>query len=422
MVYQKTSLENRLRVVSSEVTNIHSVSVCVFVGAGSRYELPQQSGISHFVEHLLFKGTPSRPGAKEISEAIEGVGGVLNGGTDKEMTVYWAKVARPHAGLAFDVLADMVRHSIFDPVEVEKERQVIIEEINMSMDSPQQRVSMLIDEAIWPNQTLGRDVAGTKETVGALIREGLFDYHTVQYVPECVVISVAGDIAHGEVVDLASAAFGDWSNGSPGSWFPVKDGRDGPNWLVEPKETELSHLCLAVKGISSSHPDRFAFDLLNMVLGGGMSSRLFLELREKKALVYDIHSYVSHLLDSGCLTIYAGVEPKNIEAAVETVLGELAKLKTDNVPEEELRKAKEMAKGRLLLGMEDTRSISGWIGSQELLRGEIITIDEMVDVIEAITVEDLKKVAGEWFRTEGLSFALVGPKFDEDRIRTLLTL
>ncbi|MDD5092923.1 MAG: pitrilysin family protein [Dehalococcoidia bacterium] len=421
-MYQKTVLNNGLRIVTGHMPHVRSVSICIFVGAGSRYELPDQAGISHFVEHLLFKGTQRRPEAQTISEAIEGVGGVLNGGTDKEMTVYWAKVARPHLELAFDVLGDMIRCSRFDPVETEKERQVIIEEINMSMDSPQQRVSMLIDEVIWPDQTLGRDVAGSKETVSSLTRETLFDYHARQYTPSGIVVAVAGDIRHEDVVLTADRTFGDWAATTPGLWFPAEDSQEEPRYRKEFRDTEQSHLCLALRGLSNSHPDRFNFDMLNVVLGGGMSSRLFLELRERKGLVYDIHSYVSHFLDSGSLTIYAGVEPKNIEATIAVILEELAKLKARDIREEEFAKVKEMAKGRLLLGMEDTRSVSGWIGSQELLLGEIKTIDEMVSIIDAITIDGLRRVAENLFQPKGLSMAIVGPKSDEGRIRHLLNL
>ncbi|MFA4836122.1 MAG: pitrilysin family protein, partial [Dehalococcoidia bacterium] len=374
------------------------------------------------VEHLLFKGTQRRPDAKDISEAIEGIGGVINGGTDKEMTVYWAKVARPHFEVALDVLGDMISSPRFDLAEVEKERQVIIEEINMSMDSPQQRVGLLIDEAVWPDQTLGWDVAGSKETVSAMTRQMLVDYHARQYIPGGTVVSVAGNVSHDEVVKCAAGIFGDLVNGAPAPWFPAQDNQEEPRYLAECRETEQVHLCLALRGISSAHPDCFAFDLLNVVLGGGMSTRLFMELRERRGLVYDIHSYVNHFMDSGSLIVYAGVEPKNVEAAIEVILAELSNLKAKTISADELIKAKEMAKGRLLLSMEDSRSVSGWLGNQELLREEIKTIDEMVAIVDAITADDMRRVAQDWFHTKGLSLAIVGPAFDEGRIRRLLSL
>ena len=421
-MYQKTIVDNGLRIITSNMPHIHSVSISIFVGAGSRYESAEQAGISHFVEHLLFKGTKQRATTKEISEAIEGIGGVLNGGTDKELTVYWTKVARPHFRIGLDVLADMIRDSKFDPVDVEKERQVIIEEINMSMDSPQQRVNMLIDEVVWLDQALGREVAGSKEIVSTFTPQALRGYWGSQYIPGNTVVSVAGDISHDEAVAYISDIFDDWAGDTPTAWIPVRDEQDKPRLLMEFRETEQAHLCLALRGVSNSDPDRFAFDLLNIVLGEGMSSRLFLELRERRGLAYDVHSYGSHFFDSGSLTIYAGVEPKNIEAAIVVILDELSRFKAEDVPEQELVKAREMGKGRLMLRMEDTRSVSGWMGSQELLTGEIKTVDEVVSIVDSITRDDIRRVAQKLFHSGGLSLAIVGPVSDDGRLQKLLTL
>lgn len=424
-MYQKTIAANGLRILTSNMAHRYSVSISIFVGAGSIYEPAEQAGISHFVEHMLFKGTEQRATTKEISEAIEGIGGVLNAGTDKELTVYWAKVARPHFKTTMDVLADMIRGSKFDPVEVEKERQVIIEEINMSMDSPHQRVGLLIDEIVWPDQALGRDVAGSKATISALTTELLRDYWGRQYIPANTVVSVAGDINHDEAVAFISNLFADWSGASgeaPTAWIPASNEQDAPRLSMEFKETEQAHLCLALRGVSNSDPDRFALDMLNIILGEGMSSRLFLELRERRGLAYDVHSYGAHFLDSGSLTIYAGIEPKNVEAAIMVILDELSRFKEENVPEQELIKAKEMGKGRLMLRMEDTRSVSGWMGGQEILTGEIITVDEIISIVDAITHDDIRRVAQKFFHLGGLSLAVVGPVADDGRLQKLLTL
>ena len=421
-MYQKTVLQNGLRIVTSDMPHVRSMSICVFVGSGSRYEAPEQAGISHFVEHLLFKGTKNRPTAREIAEAIEGIGGILNGGTDKEMTIYWAKVAGVHFKAALNVLGDMICCSKFDPDDIEKERRVIIEEINMSLDLPSQRVNMLIDEAIWPDQALGRDVAGGKETVSVLTRQALLDYQARQYIPSGTVISVAGGLHHDETVQSVIDVLGDWIDSTPGRWFPANDYQSEPCILLEPKDTEQIHLCLALRGLSSFHDDRYVLDLLNIILGEGMSCRLFLELREKRGLVYDVHSYVSHYYDSGALTIYSGIEPGNLEFALEVILGELSRLKTESIPDEEVMKAKEMVKGRLMLQMEDTRSVAGWIGGQELLRGEIKTVDEIVSLIDAITADDLRRVAQNLFNSKGLNLAMVGPVCGEERIQHLVNL
>ncbi|TET38217.1 MAG: insulinase family protein [Dehalococcoidia bacterium] len=420
-MYQKSVLENGLRIITSSMPYTYSVCIMIFIGAGSRYERAEEVGSSHFIEHLCFKGTERRATSKEISEAIEGVGGMLNGGTDKELTVYWCKVARPHFLLALDLMVDMLRNSRFDAQDMEKERQIIIEELNMSMDSPPQRVNILIDEVIWPNQPLGRDVAGSKETVAALRREMLLEYLSRQYVPNNTVVSVAGDIGHEEVKASLSSVFGDWTTGTPQPLFPAEESQDEPRLHIEHRNTEQAHLCLSLRGLSTFHPDRFNLDLLNVILGEGMSSRLFLEIRERRGLAYDIHSYVDHFLDSGAVTIYAGVDPKRIDATIEAILEELRRLK-DGVPALELAKAKELAKGRLLLRMEDTRNVAGWMGGQELLTGRILTVDEVVSIIDAITAEDLERVARVLFITEKLNLAIVGPIAGGDRLGSLLQL
>ncbi len=421
-MYQRTVLGNGLRVVSSDMPNTRSVCICIFIGAGSRYETPQQAGLSHFIEHLCFKGTERRPTGKEVSETIDGIGGVLNGGTDKELTVYWAKVARPHFLLALDLLVDMLRNSKYDPVDIENERKVIIEELNMCMDSPQNRVDMLIDEVMWPAQALGRDIAGSKETVTAIDRNMMLDYLPNTYLSSNTVVGVAGDINHREVVDSVAEVLGDWTDGTPGNWFPADNGQDESRFVAERRKTEQTHVCLAVRGIAHSHPDRFTLDLLNLILGEGMSSRLFLEIRERRGLAYEVNSHVSHFHDSGSVNICAGVDPSRVEEVVEAILLELVKLRDNRVSEAEIVKAKELGKGRLMLRMEDTRSVAGWTGGQELLLGHIRTVDEVVSILDAITASDLQQLAKKLFLTEKLSMALVGPSFKEGRLQKLLKL
>jgi predicted Zn-dependent peptidase len=394
----------------------------MFIGAGSRYELPEQAGLSHFVEHLCFKGTEKRPTAKEISETIDCVGGVLNGGTDKELTVYWVKVARPHFSTALDLLVDMLRNSKFDPGEMENERKVIIEELKMSMDSPQSRVDTIIDEVIWPDQALGRDVAGTKETVSSFNREIMLDYLPRLYLPGNTVISVTGDISHEEVVASVSKLMGDWPDGVPISWLSAENTQESPRLRSEQRKTEQVHFCLALRGLDNMHPDRFALDLLNVILGEGMSSRLFLELRERKGLAYDIHSHVSYYRDSGSLSVYAGVDPKKLESAIDAIIREIVSLRDEPVPEVELVKAKEMGKGRLMLRMEDTRSVAGWIGGQELLTNQIFTLDEVTEKVDAVTTGDIRNVARKLFLTSKINFALVGPVRSTGKLEKLLKL
>ncbi|MCJ7523468.1 MAG: insulinase family protein [Dehalococcoidia bacterium] len=419
-MYEKTVLKNGIRIVSSPMPHTRSVCICIFIGSGSRYEEEEQAGSSHFIEHLCFKGTERRPTAKEISETIDGIGGVLNGGTDKELTVYWAKVARPHFSMALDLLVDMLRNSKFNPADIENERKVIIEELNMCIDSPQSRVDTLIDEIMWPAQPLGRDVIGRKETVTAMDRSLIVDYLNAHYLPNNTVISVGGDIEHTEVVGSISEVLGSWSAGAPGSWQPIDENRSFPRVAAEHRKTEQAHLCLAVPGIHHTHPDRFTLDLLNLILGESMSSRLFLEIREKMGLAYDIHSHVSHYHDSGSVNVCAGVDPKKVEDLIQSILIELTKLKEEEVSESELIKAKELGKGRLMLRMEDTRSVAGWIGGQELLMNQIRTVDEVVSMLDDVNSNDLRRVARELFREDKLRLAVVAPRPEEDRLEKLL--
>ena len=419
--YRKSTLPNGLRVLTAPMPHTRSVSVSIYLGAGSRYETPPESGLSHFVEHLCFKGTKKRPTPRDISEVIDSVGGVLNAATDRELTVYYCKVARPHLELALDVLVDMLRRPLFAPKEVEKERKVIIEELAALADSPAQQVDILLDETLWPDQPLGRDVAGCEATVSAITRQMALEYLHRQYVPNNVVVSVAGAVEHEEVLELINAALGDWPRGIPSGWFPAVNGQGSARTAVRYKNTEQAHMSLAVRGLSSQHPDRFVLDMLSVVLGEGMSSRLFLELRERRGLCYDVHTYTSHFLDAGALVIYSGVDPANAADTLKALLEQLAQVR-DGIPDGELARAKELAKGRLLLRMEDTRSVSGWLGIQELLLGRVRTADEVVEVLDAITADDVARVARDLFLTDQLSLAIVGPFRGNKRFASLLRL
>ncbi len=420
-MYQKTTLDNGLRVLTSTMPQTRSVSISFFIGTGSRYENDAQAGISHFIEHLCFRGTEKRPTARDISTAIEGVGGILNGGTDKELTVYWCKVARPYLETTFDVLVDMLINSRFDLEDMEKERQVIIEEINMSNDSPSQRVGMLIDELLWPDHPLGRDIAGSRDSVGGISRELMLEYLADHYRPGNIVLAAAGNIQHEEIVSMVSQALGKWAGRQSRARYLTYQENPFPRLRIENRELEQVHLCLALPGLSLFHPRRFAADLLNVILGDGMSSRLFTNIRDKLGLAYSISSYVDHFLDTGSLIIAAGVDIKNLNVAIKAIIEELAQLK-ETIPETELNKAKEFSKGRLLLRMEDSRSVAGWIGGQELLTERILTVDEVVSIVDGITVEELQQTARELLTGEKLRLAIVGPVPPDAPLDELLKL
>jgi predicted Zn-dependent peptidase len=407
-MYQRTVLDNGLRVVSSTLPHTRSVSISFYVGAGSRYESDEQAGVSHFLEHMLFKGTLRRPTPREISEEIEGVGGIMNAATDKELTVYWAKVGHQHFERAFDVLADNLLNSIFAPLEIEKERQVIFEELAATEDSPGDLAGLLIDEVVWPDQALGRDVGGSPATVAALDRPAMQAYLARQYVPENCVLAVAGNVDHEQVVAAAHRQLSGWQRAAWGSWQPAVDGQQARRVRLRTKRCEQAHLCLAVPAYGSEHPDRFALDVLNVVLGEGMSSRLFLEIRERRALAYDVGSYVNRYLDSGSAVVTASVEPKRAAETVRVVAAELLRAR-EPLPAEEVAKGREYLKGRLQLRMEDTGSVASWLGRQELLRGRILTVDEVLALLDRVSVDDLQRVADDLFRAERFNLAVVGP-------------
>ncbi len=420
-MYQKSTLDNGLRIVTSTMPQNRSVSISFFIGTGSRYEADTQAGISHFIEHLCFRGTARRPSARDISTAIEGVGGILNGGTDKELTVYWCKVATPYIKTAFDVLVDMLLNSRFNAEDMEKERQVIIEEINMSHDSPSQRVGMLIDEMLWPDHPLGRDIAGSRDSVSGIGRELMLDYLADHYQPGNTVVAAAGDIQHEEMVSMVNQALGKWQGRPSRREFLTYEEKQFPRLRIENRELEQVHLCLALPGLPLLHPKRFAADMLNVILGDGMSSRLFSNIRDKLGLAYSISSYVDHFLDAGSLIVVAGVDIKNLNLAIKAITEELAQLK-ETTPEAELNKAKEFSKGRLLLRMEDSRSVAGWLGGQELLTGRILTVDDVVAIIDKITAEELRQLAGELLTGEKLRLAIVGPVPPDEPLEELLKL
>ena len=408
-MYQRSVLDNKLRVLTSTMPHTQSVSMVICVGAGSRYESDELAGVSHFIEHLPFKGTKGWPTARAVSEAIEGVGGVMNASTAREMTVFWCKVARLHYKTAFAVLLDMVLHSRLDPEDVEKEREVIQEELRMTYDQPSYRVDLLIDEAMWPDQAMGRDVGGTLESVADIQQKDIREYMYQQYNPANTVVAVAGNVTHEEVVDMLAETTRDWKPLESLKWELATDGIQGPVVKIERRRSDQSHVCLAVPGMSLDHPDRYAFNLMNTILGDCMSSRLFLNLREEQGLAYDVHSSTSYFRDTGALVVYCGVEPQKTNDAVKSIVQEFKGMH-EEPSEQELHKAKEYSKGRLLLRMEDTRAVASWLGAQELLEGRVRTADEVVGLLDAVETSDVARVSNEWLDDDKIRLAVVGPR------------
>ncbi len=418
-MYQRTVLDNQLRVLTATMPHTTSVSLMVCVGAGSRYEPRELAGLSHFLEHLPFKGTRSWPTARHVSEAIEGVGGLMNASTDREMTVFWCKVARPHYRRAFSVLLDMLLNPLLDPEEMEKEREVIQEELRMTNDYPTQLVDLLIDEALWPDQAMGRDVGGTLETVAEIGLEDVRAYMERQYNPANTVVAAAGNITQEEVLDLVGEATLGWQPRESLQWEPVIDRPDYPPVLIDQRRTDQTHLCLGLPGVSLGDPDRQAMSLFNGVLGDGMSSRLFLNLRENRGLAYEVSSSISNYRDCGSLVLYCGVEPKKAKEAVAAMVDELDGMR-QQVPEPELTKVKEYTKGRLLLRMEDSRAVAGWLASQELLLEEIATVEQAVERLDRVTTDDVARLAARVLDEDRMRLAMVGPHRGAKTMQRLL--
>ncbi|MBI2859419.1 MAG: insulinase family protein [Chloroflexi bacterium] len=407
-MHKLTTLDNGLRLITTPMPHTRSVSVGFFVGTGSRYESDEQAGISHYLEHMSFKGTTRRPTARDICSAIEGVGGIFNGSTDKEITIYWCKVAQPHFEVALDVLADMLMDSALQPAEVEKERQVIIEEINMGKDSPSQEAALLIDSLLWPGHPLGRDIAGTRESVERLTRETMVDFLSRQYQPANAVLSIAGAITTEQVLPMATRITGIWQAGDRPPAYQAYSEKLERRVVVQKRPTKQVQLCLALPGVSLTDPRRLTLDLLNVVLGEGMSSRLFAEIRDKLGLAYSLYSYVEHFLDTGAIIVAAGVEEKNLRVAIAAILDQLFGLK-QTLSADELNKAKELSKGRLLLSMEDSRNVAAWVGGQEILTNRILTVDEIIARIDATTLDQVRQVAEELLVADKLRLSVVGP-------------
>jgi predicted Zn-dependent peptidase len=421
MGYEKTQLQNGVRVITNSMPHTQSVSTILYYGVGSRYEEDRIAGISHYIEHMVFKGTKKRPTAKEISEAIEGVGGVLNASTGREITNYWAKVPKENFELSFDVLSDMLLNANFDPAEIEKERKVIIEELHQTLDSPPDLVNEDINAVLWGAQPVGRDIGGSDETVGGITREDLLGYMKKYYLPADMVVSVAGNIQHDEVAKLVEDTLGQLPAGERPVARPAQTIEGGPLVHIYFKETEQANLCLAVPSLNYTDPRRYILSMMDTIMGSGMSSRLFQEIREERGLAYTVDSYTNQLSDTGAWVIYSGVDPDNIDDTIRAIVEELKKLRDEKVPEAELEKAKKYNKGRMLLSLEDTRSVASWAGGQELLLDRILTVEEVVHYIDAVTVDQIHELALEMFKPENLRLSVVGPyKDQDDRFRELL--
>jgi predicted Zn-dependent peptidase len=408
-MYQEHVLPNGLRILMVPGQSFQSISAGIFVRVGSRYEAAAESGVSHFIEHMLFKGTHQRPSSKLIAESIEGVGGISNAYTSQETTVYYAKVAASQMTTALDVLTDLVCHPLFDPGEFEKERLVISEELDMIYDAPDSWVNVLVDQILWPDHALGRNVVGTHHSLTTLSRAALLDYFKASYHPHNALVALGGAFDPDQVVAELAKRIGNWAVAPLPAFVPAPPVQTAARWYVEDRPIEQGHLCLAMPGLSRHDPQRYALSVLNGVLGEGMSSRLFLNIREERGLAYAVDSSLNLLQDTGSLVIYAGVDPDRAEEALQAILAELERLRMEPVPPAELHKVKEYLKGRLILGLEDSFSQAAWVAYQALFMDDIKSVAQVLQAYDAVSADDVLAVAQSVLAPSLYNFAAVGP-------------
>jgi predicted Zn-dependent peptidase len=417
-VFERQTLDNGLRLLTASMPQVASTTCFVFYAAGSRYETPETNGIAHFSEHMFFKGTERRPTARDIGVEIDGIGGEFNAFTGKEYTGYYVKCAAEHRGIALDVLTDMLRHSKFAEEEIEREKGVIVEEMNMYFDTPRDFIGGVYEELLYGDQPLGWDIIGRKETVRGATRETFMSYLDRWYKPSRMVLGLGGRVGD-DVLEKAQQLFGDLpagETGEPGPVAPYANGRV----RVFTKQSDQAHVILGVPSYPIEHPDRYALQVLSTVLGGGMSSRLFTEVRERRGLAYYVFGLNHSYTDAGSLYAQAGVDINRIDEAVTTILAELRTIAADVVPSDELEKARNFAKGRFVLQLESPQGLILFGLRREVLERHAPDLAEVLDGLNAVTAADVQRVAQDLIADEQLRLAVIGPFDDSERFEKLL--
>ena len=412
--YQRTELPGGVTVLTESMDGVRSVAMGLWFAVGSRTEEPTEAGMSHFLEHMMFKGTATRTAA-DISESFDRLGAELNAFTSKEYTCYYSRFLDEHLGTAVEVIADMVCNSLLDEKAITSEKEVVLEEISRHEDAPDDSIHDVFADALWPGHPLGRPILGTEESVSAFDREAAVRYHAGHYRPKDLVVVATGNVRHDDLVSLASQHLC-LPDGAPGERPRVSP--EQPRTLsVRSKDTEQAHICWGVPGLEAGHDDRFVLAVLDSILGGGMSSRLFQEIREKRGLAYAVYSYHNLFRETGSVTVYVGTRPSNASEVVGLVRRETTSVAEDGVSEEELSRSKECIKGHLVLGLESTRSRMTRLGKSEITDSEILSIDEIVGRVEAVTAEDVRELAQRLFSRPQV-LAMIGP-FEEDEVSDL---
>ncbi len=419
-MFERTVLPDGPRVISARVPGSRSLSVAVYVLAGSRVETAEHAGVAHFMEHVTFKGTQAYPTTRAVSEAIEGRGGSCNAATDRESTVYWARLPLRETERAFAVLSELVVRPLLRDADIAREREIIVDEIRSYRDDPGQYVFNLFDRAFFGNTPLGWEIAGDEETVRALTERRIRAFWSSAYQPGNLVVSVAGDIDHRTATDLVAATFGTGSGMVPG--YVAAPPLPVERLSVEDRDTSQAHICLGLPALPRDHADQWALELLNAVLGEGSSSRLFQKIREEAALAYDVHSFQTDYADCGTLQVYAGVDPADLQRALEAILDELRRLRDEPVPTDELERARMYLSGRLELRLEEGRHIASWIGGQEALHDRVLTLDDVLTELNAVTPADILALAQRLIRDDRLCLAVITPGRVTARLERILKL
>jgi predicted Zn-dependent peptidase len=409
-LYQKAVLANGVRIVTEEIEHVRSISIGLWVGAGSRDEEEGYEGISHFIEHMFFKGTARRT-ARELAESLEAVGGQLNAFTTKEYTCYYVKVLDEDLDLAIDVLSDMYFASLFNEEEIEKEKKVVLEEIKMYEDTPDELIHDLFAEFVWNEHPLGRSILGTAESICSLNREKILHYMDKHYAPDNLVIAVAGKISTDKILQKLSSLFQNFRHGGRRVLQDVPVGQAVTSYV--PKDTEQTHLVIGVPGLGQNDEDLYTLHVINNILGGGLSSRLFQEIREQRGLVYSIYSYLSTFIDTGLFAIYAGTSPHNVREVLECILAEIGKMRREGISAQELERTKAQIKGNLYLGLESVSSRMSRLGKTELCYDRVLTPEDVVKKLEKVTVEDVLRVVRCLWQKEKISLTMLGPSGHE---------
>jgi predicted Zn-dependent peptidase len=416
--FERHTLDNGLRVLTSNLDHAQSVTCMVMLEAGSRYETPDTNGIAHFSEHMFFKGTERRPTARDIAGEIDSIGGEFNAFTGKEYTAYYVKCAAEHRDVALDVLVDMLRNSRFDGEEIEREKGVIIEEMNMYFDTPRDYIGGVYESLLYGDQPLGWDIIGRKETVRGATRETFMGYLDRWYKPPRMVVGIAGKIGD-DALERAHALLGDMPGGETGKPDPAR-GYQNERVRVFTKQSDQAHLILGVPSYPIEHPDRYALQMVATILGGGMSSRLFTEVRERRGLAYYVFGTNHSYTDAGSLYSQAGVDINRIDEAVTTIASELKKIATEPVPADELEKSRNFTKGRFVLSLESPQGLILFGLRKEVLERRAPDPEEVLAGVDAVTAEDVQRVAQDIIAGERLRLAVIGPFDDAERFEKLL--